>query len=294
MTDLSPQARALFDAERRVDRPSEAEEARLRQAVIRRLGMSAFYAGTAGAAESEIPAGAPATVATKSTLVIVAMVGLGALAVGAIVAVVTSLRFAGLPLEAAAQQTAAQTQQTAAPAQPTNHQEGGSHEKSPPGLGVMDARQRGETHEKSRPGTRVTDSSPRVTDAAMTQPAASSPQEGRTAQLDRSQPAAQSEPGEDIGVQVALLRKSQEALRQGRPDVALARLREHEARFPTSPLLQERQAGRVFALCALGRAEQGRREAAAFVTRFPRSPLEVRVRRACGDGSPSPAPSREK
>ena len=85
-----------------------------------------------------------------------------------------------------------------------------------------------------------------------------------------------------VGVQVALLRKSQEALRQGRPGVSLARLQEHEARFPSTPLLQERQAGRVFALCALGRTEQARREATAFVARFPQSPLQARVLRACG------------
>src|SRR5258705_8719277 len=49
----------------------------------------------------------------------------------------------------------------------------------------------------------------------------------------------------------------------------------------TGGLAEERAAARVFALCSLGKFDQGRGEAERFLRRFPRSPLAVRVRSSC-------------
>lgn len=74
----------------------------------------------------------------------------------------------------------------------------------------------------------------------------------------------------------------QRALDQGRPSEALALLDEQERRFRRGELAPERRAARVLAQCAVATAEQARMIAQRFVEQEPASPLAVRVRRACG------------
>ncbi|KYF49516.1 hypothetical protein BE04_37450 [Sorangium cellulosum] len=74
---------------------------------------------------------------------------------------------------------------------------------------------------------------------------------------------------------------AQGALRAGDAGRALALLEEHAAEFRAGTLRQERMAARVFALCALGRIDEARAEAARFLRDAPRSPLAERVRAAC-------------
>jgi hypothetical protein len=58
-------------------------------------------------------------------------------------------------------------------------------------------------------------------------------------------------------------------------------LDEHARRFPRGALSEERDAARVLALCAQGRAPDARASASAFVAANPRSPFAAQVRRAC-------------
>jgi hypothetical protein len=62
------------------------------------------------------------------------------------------------------------------------------------------------------------------------------------------------------------------------PSRALTLTRDHELRFPASPLVEERQALRIEAFARLGRGSEAARELAAFEARYPRSPYRRRLR----------------
>jgi hypothetical protein len=93
--------------------------------------------------------------------------------------------------------------------------------------------------------------------------------------------ATVSAPKDSVVEEAALLHAAREALAGGDAKAALTLLDEHGARFPKGALVAERQAARVFALCALGWSVEARRAASAFLTQNPRSPLAARVRNAC-------------
>jgi hypothetical protein len=82
--------------------------------------------------------------------------------------------------------------------------------------------------------------------------------------------------------EVTLLRGARAALRGGDARRALAMLDEHESRFPGGALAEECDAERIYALCALGRAEEARALAARFVAERPASPHAAAVRASCG------------
>jgi hypothetical protein len=79
--------------------------------------------------------------------------------------------------------------------------------------------------------------------------------------------------------EMALLSKAQIALRQGHADQAQAVLREHETRFPTGALREERLGLQAMTACAQG--QDGARVVQDFTLAAPRSPLLRRVREAC-------------
>jgi hypothetical protein len=75
----------------------------------------------------------------------------------------------------------------------------------------------------------------------------------------------------------ALLQRAR-GLASSEPSRALSLTREHEARFPRSPLGEERQALRIEALLRLGRARDAASELDVFEQRYPRSPYRRRLR----------------
>lgn len=83
-----------------------------------------------------------------------------------------------------------------------------------------------------------------------------------------------------------LLRAAQAARARGDSRHALALLDAGARRFATGALAEERAALHVLALCDLGRRSRARREADAFATTYPGSPLLGRVRTACVEESP--------
>jgi hypothetical protein len=87
-----------------------------------------------------------------------------------------------------------------------------------------------------------------------------------------------------VEAEAELLREADVARKAGDAPRALALLDEHSARFPHGVLVQEREAERVVVLCALGRADEARAAASAFLREWPRSPLAGRVRASCGGG----------
>ncbi len=82
-----------------------------------------------------------------------------------------------------------------------------------------------------------------------------------------------------LAEEVALLSKATSALHSGRAQEALAKLAEHQRRFPGGALSQQRRAARAQALCQLGRKAEARSELAAL---GKSSPLAARTRQACG------------
>jgi hypothetical protein len=84
-----------------------------------------------------------------------------------------------------------------------------------------------------------------------------------------------------ISEETALLLGAESAIREGDAARALAQLDEHARRFPSGALVEEREATRVLALCAAGRAAEARAASERFLAAHPRSPAAARVRTSC-------------
>jgi len=93
-------------------------------------------------------------------------------------------------------------------------------------------------------------------------------------------PAASADPT-SMSEEASLLQRAQRALAAGQAATALALLAEHERRFPSGVLAEERRVAKVLGLCALGRADEATILARAFVARAPRSVLIPRLESSC-------------
>jgi hypothetical protein len=109
-------------------------------------------------------------------------------------------------------------------------------------------------------------------------------EESPTAPADVAQPPAPlvGSPRDPLLAELALLNRAQQAWRNGAAGNALELAQQHAQRYPRSKLALERDAVRVFALCALGRKHQAHSLAVAIVKRAPRSPLRTSVEESCG------------
>jgi hypothetical protein len=81
--------------------------------------------------------------------------------------------------------------------------------------------------------------------------------------------------------EAALLSRSDAALRAGNAARALELVDEHATSYPRGVLIEEREAERVVVLCALGRVDDARATASAFLRDHPRSTQASRVRASC-------------
>lgn len=95
-----------------------------------------------------------------------------------------------------------------------------------------------------------------------------------------------------LALEAELIAGVRAAIEAGRTDDALAGLRRHQREFPAGVLLRERHGLRAVALCRSGRADEGRREAEAFVRAHPDSALAARVRQDCGLSAPADPPKK--
>ena len=84
--------------------------------------------------------------------------------------------------------------------------------------------------------------------------------------------------------EVEILSRAGAELHAGRAEAALAAFDEHQRNFPSAVLAQERLAGRVRALCALGQMTEARIELERLARTSPNSPHEARARKTCGFG----------
>jgi hypothetical protein len=90
------------------------------------------------------------------------------------------------------------------------------------------------------------------------------------------------ESAQRLADEIRLVSSARRALRSGDATGALHTLDEHARGFPEGALTTEASAVRVLALCALGRAGEARALAQTWLATSPRSPLASAVRRSCG------------
>jgi hypothetical protein len=84
-----------------------------------------------------------------------------------------------------------------------------------------------------------------------------------------------------LAQEVAIMSRATASLQSGRATEALRLFEEHQQKFPGGVLSEERLAGRVQALCTLGRRAQADAELARLVKASPGSPHVVRARQVC-------------
>jgi hypothetical protein len=89
------------------------------------------------------------------------------------------------------------------------------------------------------------------------------------------------QPDATTSAEIALMQPAKRALRSGSYARALELYKTHAQSFPSSKLAEERELGRIQALCGLGRGDEARALAGRFARRFPGSPLRAKAKVAC-------------
>jgi hypothetical protein len=84
-----------------------------------------------------------------------------------------------------------------------------------------------------------------------------------------------------LAEEVSILSQAAKDLRAGNAAKALSALNEHQKKFPSGLLTQERRAARAEALCSLGRFGEADAELSTLVRTAPQSPLTVRAQQRC-------------
>lgn len=98
----------------------------------------------------------------------------------------------------------------------------------------------------------------------------------------RAEPrAAKPQDTSSLSEELALVREGTSRLHAGNAVAALASFDSHAETFPRGLLEEERCAGRVLALCALGRKSDARDQAVALRVSHPASAHAARIRESC-------------
>jgi hypothetical protein len=104
----------------------------------------------------------------------------------------------------------------------------------------------------------------------------------KPATAEQSRPPAPPRAPNRLAQEVEILSRAGADVRGGRAVAALLALEEHERKFPSGALAEERSAARVQALCALGRTKDAEAELARLARLSPTSAHSARARKACG------------
>jgi hypothetical protein len=243
MDDLSPGARSLLQAADTYDDPSPEDAARVRRAVLARVGAIGVTAAVITAGSTQAKAASVMSIAAKLTAALAVTAG----------GVAVTWTYANHDREVA---------QVSAPA-PVKA-------KAPPVVGQAPVPAAEapivtpEVLEQEAPavkGPRPLPRAPRA-EAAVEKPVKAEPT-----------PA-------DLEAEMKLIRGADSALRAGRASEALSLLAQHQADHPRASLAHEREGLRAIAACQLGSAGSTA-TAQRFIERSPRSPLAPRLRSAC-------------
>ncbi len=253
--DLDQDLKQLFDRARRHEDPRDADRLAVQRALVARLGTGVAAGGAATlsagtvAAQGSASAGLGAVVAGKTTLLAGAALWL---LIGATVGTGVSLATVSAPTPAPASIASTVTKPQRAIA------------------GGFAPRRHDPAPGDSRIGT--------ASFAAKAPPLGSKP---RSAVNRAPGPEKVVENDSTLHEETRGLALVQQALRDERPDDALALLTAQERSFPGGTLQAERAAARVLALCSARRVPAARAAAELFLRSYPDSPLADRVSGSC-------------
>jgi hypothetical protein len=261
MNDLLPEDAALLDLARDGHDPTRSDRARVRAALLAKLGVGTGLATAASTSTAAISA----TGTVGHTASSAATAGFAAKVLG-VVAFVAVVGGAG-----ALAYRATQRPNTASSALPLAPAVRPSEPSTPPPAPLESAPvppARSAPREKVRPNA-----APVGAAAATTRVETS---------LDPSSPdALPSLNPTTLEAETRLVRAGMAALRGGDPAAALDLFDQHARSYPNGALAEERAAERITALCDLNRVDEANRAAAAFVREHSSSPLVARVGAGC-------------
>jgi hypothetical protein len=245
MDDLSPGARSLLQAADTYDDPSPDDAARVRRAVLTRVGAIGLTAAVITAGSTQAKAASVMSIAAKLTAALAITAG----------GVAASWSYVNHNREIA----------VATPA-PMKAKPAVQGPVTPPPAAA--------------PAPAIV--SPEDVKLEEDAPVVKAPRS--TARSARPEPAEKTEPSAaDLEAEMKLIRGADSALRAGRASEALALLAQHQAEHPKASLAHEREGLRAIANCQVG-AGGSSAAAERFLSRSPHSPLAPRLRSACRVG----------
>jgi hypothetical protein len=261
MTDeLSPRARAIVDAARDADDPTEADRRRVRAALSAAIAAS----GVAAAAPVAKAAGSAAAAGVGASASAVPLLA-KAMAVTATLAAVG----VGAYLVAGDRRPERASGDDGARATAPTRRHGADSATAP-----------------DRPPHRPGDGMPAADGARSERDAAHmGSDDDAVVEFDVDRVGAPDRRPSTISAERELVAGARAAHRSGRPADALSALDHYARRFAGGKLLEERSALRVLVLCDLGRTSLAVREARAFLRRWPGSVQAERVRGSCAGGA---------
>ena len=243
MDDLSPGARSLLQAADTFDDPSAEDAARIRRAVLTRVGAIGVTAAVVTAGSTQAKAASVLAIAAKLTAAL-------AVTAGGVAATWTYVHHghevavtAPAPMKAKPAVKVAEPAPVVAPAAPVVSPEDVKLEEDAPVVKSPRTLPRGPRAEEK--------------DSAKVEPTAA-----------------------DLEAEMKLIRGADSALRAGRASDALSLLAQHQAEHPHASLAHEREGLRAIANCQIG-AAGSTAAAERFLDRSPHSPLAPRLRSAC-------------
>lgn len=246
MTHPTPDLRAVIDASRGGDDPDRDDRARVRGALITKLGAAAFVTGAAATTTSTAVA---STVAASVTPYLVALALTSALGVGAVATWRTRTPPPARAPIAAPHARPARVEPARVEPAPVN--------PPSPAVTVIAA-----------PASATPVDEPRTTPRAR--PARPVGEGIESVPLEEAP---------DLVAETAALREAHVAMEAGDPERALRVLAGYSSAHRGGALRVEREAAKLIAQCQLGRARE--LEVSSFLTHHASSPLAARVGRAC-------------
>jgi len=245
MDELSPGARSLLQAADTYDDPSPEDAARVRHAVLSRVGAIGVTAAVVTAGSTQAKAASVMSMAAKLTAALAVTAG----------GVAATWTYVNHPNEVAvvAPAPAKVAKPVAIPL--------GKTPVTAPAPAII--RPEDVKLEEDAPAVKSPRSLPRA------------PRVEEKPEPTKVEPSAA-----DLEAEMKLIRGADAALRAGRANDALALLAQHQAEHPKASLAHEREGLRAIANCQVG-AGGSTAAAERFLSHSPRSPLAPRLRSAC-------------
>ena len=243
MDDLSPGARSLLQAADTYDDPSPEDAARVRRAVLTRVGAIGITAAVVTAGSTQAKAASVMSIAAKLTAALAVTAG----------GVAATWTYVSHNHEVAV--TAPAPAKAKAPVELANQAPAAS--PAPAVIAAEDVKL------EEAPAAK----SPRTLPRAP------------RAEVEKSEPKVEPTAA-DLEAEMKLIRGADSALRAGRASEALSLLSQHQTEHPHASLAHEREGLRAIANCQLG-SSGSTAAAERFLDRSPHSPLAPRLRSAC-------------